>query len=197
MRAPRRTLLFHLEAIFYVNECELDFLQCSSQQRLDYIENLYSAVAREAVELGDYGGFSFKDLTNMFSMFHNHIQAELKKEGRHGPRESLEFWKRNNAVVTYASPLAFNELARSALSSQASPASAERLFSDLGRTVGRFCQSMLSSTVEMKAIIRAYVNLRLKDHFRPQNNTLHPDAAAFKSIVVEVAEKVFESEKDT
>ena len=62
---------------------------------------------------------------------------------------------------------------------------------------GRFCQSMLSSTVEMKEIIRPYVNLRLKDQYRPQNNTLHPEAAAFKSIVVEVAEKVFESEKDT
>ena len=99
--------------------------------------------------------------------------------------------------MTYASPLAFNKLARSALSSQASSASAERLFSDLGRMEGRFCQSILSSAVEMKEIIRAYVNLRLKDHFRPQNNTLHPDAAAFKSIVVEVTEKVFESQKDT
>ena len=99
--------------------------------------------------------------------------------------------------MTYASPLDFNKLSRSALSSQASSESAERLFSDLDRIEGFFCQSMLSSTVKMKEIIRAYVNLRLKDHFRPQNNTLHPDAAAFKSIVVEVSEKVFESQKDT
>ena len=91
MRAPRRILLFHLAAILDVNECELDFLQCSSQQHLDYIDNLYSAVARETVELGDYEGFSFKDLTNMFSIFHNRMRAELKKEGRRGPRESLQF----------------------------------------------------------------------------------------------------------
>ena len=69
MRAPRRILLFHLAAILDVNKCELDFLQCSSQQRLDYIENIYSAVARETDKLGDYGGFAFKDLTKIFPCF--------------------------------------------------------------------------------------------------------------------------------
>lgn len=195
-REPRRVLLFHLTAMLDVNECELEFLQLSSADREQYITMMYSAAAREAIELGDYGGFQFKDLKRMFEMFHTHMRSQLKKNGS-TPGYSLEFWHENNKTVGYASPLAFNKLARACLCTQASSASADRLFSDLGRMEVRACQSMLTSTIEMKEIIRVFVDLKLQEIKPPQGQFLHPKGVAFNRIVTEIAQKVFASTKET
>lgn len=194
-REPRRVLLFHLTAMLDVNECELDFLNLSTEEREEYVTMMYSAAAREAMELGDYGGFQFMELKRMFEMFHTHMRAQLRKNGRRTPGYALRFWNENNKTVGYASPLAFNKLARACLCTQASSASAERLFSDLGRMEGRACQSMLTSTIEMKEIIRVFVDMRLEEIRPLQGKFLHPKGVAFNRLVTEIAQRVFDSTK--
>lgn len=84
--------------------------------------------------------------------------------------------------------LAFNKVARAKISLQASSASAERLFGDLGRMEGRALQSMLTSTVGMKENIRVYVDMRMKDIVLPRMDILHAQETAFMLSVTEVAE---------
>lgn len=69
-------------------------------------------------------------------------------------------WNKNQHAV---SPVAVNKPAKTVLSSQAALASAECLFSDLGRLKSRERQFLLSSSLEMTDTIRNYLNMRLKD----------------------------------
>lgn len=122
-----------------------------------------------------------------FSMVHCEMRAALKKQGRREPRFAQQYWKRCNEQQSLSSPRIFNTVARAALSSQASSASAERLFSDLGRLEGRQRQTMLSGTIEMTETIRVFVQTRLQGCTRPQRGLLHPRGAAFKDLASTVA----------
>ena len=190
VKAPRRILLFHLAAVLDVNECELEFLRLNKMDRESYFTKLHDAVAREAIEIGGAGPFERTQLQTMFSMFHLSMREELKKHGRREPSHALLFWKKMNSEVTYISPVPFNKVARACLSSQASSASAERLFSNLGRMEGRERQSMLSSTLEMTEMIRVFVYSRVEDIRNKPKGLLHVKAAAFKAVVEQVASEV-------
>lgn len=189
-RLPLRVVLFHIAALMDINECEFEWLQLQNEDKDEYISSLYAAVAREAIALGETGLFNQSQLKSMFGLFHGHMRAELKKRGRKSPEYALKFWKGMNETVTYTSPLAFNTVARAFLSTQASSASAERLFSDLGRTEGRERQSLMSSTLEMTEMIRVFVNMDIEDSTLPQRGLQNPKAVAFKRTVQKVARKV-------
>ena len=92
--------------------------------------------------------------------------------------------------MSYVRPRPLNTVSRADLCSQASLASAERLFSDLGRLEGRQRQSSLSSTLEMTETIRVYVQMHLKDNILPQSGRLHSQAASFKQIVTKIASNI-------
>ena len=85
-------------------------------------------------------------------------------------------------------------LAKAVLSAQASSAPSERLFSDLGRKEGRQSQSMLSSTLEMSEIIRAFVRSELsksgKTYINVHIRITHPSADAFRNLSIIVAHDV-------
>ena len=186
-RAMRRVLLFHIAAIVDVNECELEFLGLSSSERELYISNMYKAVAREALELGGTGSLTLTQLETLFGMLHSEMREELKKCGRREPSHALSYWKTCNNVISFCSPKAFNALAKAALASQASSASAERLFSDLGMLEGRQRQSLLSDTLQMTEKICVYVKTYLKDNIIPQHCLLHPQASSFKRLITKTA----------
>lgn len=76
------------------------------------------------------------DLRVVFRMFHRQMLQDLEKNGRRESSYAAEYWRNANLTGSMISPVPFNRLARVALSSQASSASAERLFSDLGRPEG-------------------------------------------------------------
>lgn len=190
---PRRVLLFHLSALMDINECEFEWLELNEGEKEVYLQSLYGALIREAIELGDSGPFSSARLQSLFELFHEKMRADLREAGRREPNYALTFWKEMNAKVSYTSPLSFNKVARALLSSQASSASAERLFSNLGRTEGRERQSMLSSTLEMTQMIRSFALMRMEDICGPQNGLLSPQAAAFKRMVQEIALQVHEA----
>lgn len=193
MREPRRVLLFHIAAILDINECELECLSIPSCEKDAYFQSLYSAVAREAIELGDTGPFSEDQLTSTFSMFHDNMRQELKSHSRRAPQYALQFWKEMNSKVSFTSPLAFNKLAKASLSSQASSSSAERLFSNLGRSEGRERQATLNSTLEMTEMIRGFMKMQIEDTVTVQRGLLHPVGAAFKKAVQLVALEVNKS----
>ena len=66
IRAPQRTLLYHLAAVLDVNECNLEFLSCTEHERTDYYTLLIEVVAREAIELGGNDAFSADELQSFF-----------------------------------------------------------------------------------------------------------------------------------
>lgn len=82
IREPRSLLLFHLASILDANECGLECISITDEEKDDYFRSLYSAVAREAKELGGTGTFSEAQLSSMFSMFHENMRKELKSNGR-------------------------------------------------------------------------------------------------------------------
>lgn len=190
MRASRRVLLFHISAFLDINECALECLQCSRDDLSAYYETLCAAVAREATELDGNMPFDTEDLRFMMRILNKQMKSELRNSGRRFPNYALHYWKKCNQDASAMGPVAFNKIAKAALSSQASSASAERLFSDLGRLEGRERQSLLSSSLEMTATIRNYVNMRLKDADGIQTGLLHPQGVAFKRTCNLVASKV-------
>lgn len=154
---------------------------------------LYTAVAREATELEDSSMFSAEQLINAFSMLHSEMRQALRKYGRREPSHALSYWKKCNTEMSFVSPRPFNNIIRAALSSQASSASAERLFSDLGRLEGRQRQSTLSSTLEMNETIRVFVQMHLSSYVTPQVGRTHPQATAFKRLVNQIATEVLKN----
>lgn len=187
LRPYRRVLLFHIAAVMDVNECELEFLSVSKCDRESYIQGLHKAVAREALELGDTGKLNFNQLVTTFGMLHDEMREVLKTSGRREAKYALLYWKGINETTSYSSPKAFNRLAGAALASQASSASSERLFSDLGMLEGRERQSMLSDTLHVTETIRAFCKGNLERNELPQTGTLHPQGAAFKRIATKIA----------
>lgn len=87
-------------------------------------------------------------------------------------------------------PIAFNKVAKAALSSQASSASAEKLFSSLSRSEGRARQSTLTSTLKLTEMIRSFRKTQVEDTLMPPRGLLHPVAAAFIKRVQQVALEV-------
>ena len=81
-------------------------------------------------------------------------------------------------------------VAKAFLASQASSAASERLFGDLGSLEGRKAQSQLTSTLEMRELVRIYVQNELSIIQKPQNGLLHPEAEAFKRLCSVVAHEV-------
>lgn len=183
IREPRRVLLFHIAAVLDVNETCLDFLDYTWEQKVGYYEILYKAIVREAKELKKDIYFSAAELKVLFSLFHKSMIQKLQECGRRPIDAALNFWRDVNQSGSVISPVPFNQLARAALSSQASSASAERLFSDLGRKEGNQCQSILSGTLEMTALIRTYVANEIKALVLPQKGLLHPTASAFRRLI--------------
>lgn len=85
------------------------------------------------------------------------MMSGLKNNGHSEAKEAFLFWKRQHATQNMISPLSFNMTVNACLSSQASSASAQRLFSDLERLGNNEAQSLLTRTVEMAEIIRVFV----------------------------------------
>ena len=138
----------------------MEFLVCSETERLAYVNTLSTVVAREDCELGENSSFSREDFSFLFVLFHKQMVPILKENGRREPNYTLRFCRNCNlrqSAATPVSPVPFNRTAKAALSSQAFPAAAERLFSDLGRHEGRTRQSTLTYNLEMTSIIRSYV----------------------------------------
>ena len=191
MHEPRRTLLFHVAAMLDVNECSLDFLDMDDEKKEKYFDLLCAAVVREACELDGEGNISRDKLRVVYGLFHDEMLKTLAKKGRRSPDFALRYWKDLNNSNSLISPLPFNRIAKAAMSSQASSASAERLFSDLGRMEGDQRQSLLSGTMEMAAVVRHFA-IDFIRQVRPavQSNLLHPDAAAFKKLVEYVSNEI-------
>ena len=187
---PRRTLLFHISAVFDVNECELDFLDMGKEEREDYFKLLYSSIAREVVELDSKQTENQERLAVLFSMFHDNMRKTLHERGRRSPAEALNYWRQQNEESVMISPMPFNLLARSCLSCQASSCLSERVFSDLGRLEGSQSQSLLTSTLEMKELIKSFTCAQLRIITLTQSTMLHPEAVAFKRLVNKIAEHI-------
>ncbi|KAI0558477.1 Ribonuclease H-like protein [Gracilaria domingensis] len=157
MRAPRRVLLFHIAALLDINECGFDFLDCTQSEKEQYKEIIMNAVIREAIELDSSLSNYGDSLRAVLKLFCGGMYSELQSCGRREPTMALKFWELANERTGIVSPVPFNRVARAAHSAQASSASAERLFSDLGRLEGHQRQSLLTSTLEMTEIIKAFV----------------------------------------
>lgn len=190
LHEARRVLLFHVAAIMDVNECCLDFLDCSENDRKAYKKVLFSAVVREAVELESSLAPRAERLEVVFGLLHDEMREVLEEKCRRDPSAALLFWEQANQTSTMISPVPFNTIARAALSSQASSAPAERLFSDLGRREGNQSQSLLSSTLEMSEMIRVFVCNELKNAPLHQNGLMHPKGDAFRRLVRVVAHEI-------
>lgn len=193
MHKLRRVLLFHISAMVDVNECSLAFLDCSESAKRDYFKLLHSAVVRKAVELNGSLQSNISQLEVIFSMLHGEMLKHFEENGRKESGAALIYWKECNEKRGMISPVPFNMIARAALSKQASSAPAERLFSDLGRKEGNQSQSLLSSTLEMKEMIRAFVGNEIRDIRLGQNGLLHPKAQAFRRTVERVAREIRKS----
>ena len=139
------------------------------------------------MEIGGTGNLTMQQLITTFEMLHTEMRENLRKYSRREPSQAIKYWADINKNISFFSPKAFNRLAKAAIASQASTASAERLFSDLGATEGRQRQSLLSSTISMTETIRVYVQTCLKDNTLPQSGILHPKAASFTSLVDKIA----------
>ena len=66
-----------------------------------------------------------------------------------------------NAIMI--SPVPFNHVAKTVLAAQASSASSERMFSDLGKKGGNRCKSLVSETWEMAEVIRVFLQGKHRD----------------------------------
>ena len=81
----------------------------------------------------------------------------LKQAGRREPHKALDYWNDLNNKPNVISPVPFNNVAKACLAAQASSALSERLFSDLGKIENNNCQSLLSGSLEMTELVRAFV----------------------------------------
>ena len=112
LRGPRLVLLFHLAFVLDVNECEMECLQCSCDDKVEYFVTLAAVVAREAAELGGNDMFSSEELQSLFSMFHKQMRLELTSNGRREPGTALRFWKEANSNRSTLSPYLSTKLRR-------------------------------------------------------------------------------------
>lgn len=94
-------------------------------------------------------------------------------------------------------PLPWNTIAHTVLWAQASSASAERMFSDLGRIEGDQQRSLDPGTLEMSEIIRIPVPNELSKRSSPQfgASLIHPEAQSFRGFLdhmaLEVSKQIF------
>ena len=95
---------------------------------------------------------------------------------------SLRYWKECNTAKFALRPVPFKKVAKAALSSQASSAAAERLFSDLGRYEGRARYSTMTSPLEMTNTIRALVLSHLRNSMDLQTGLFHPQGVVFNCL---------------
>lgn len=197
VREPRRALLFHIAAMLDVNECGLDFLRCTDDEKVEYVNILERAVVREAIELDGDLARDEEMLVTIFKGFHKNMRSWLEKHGRCAANAALEYWKRVNTTTQMISPVPFNLVAQAALSSQASSAAAERVFSDLGRIEGSQRQSLLSGTLEMTEVIRGFVTNELSKQTDRQTSLLHSQATQFREIVDRVSVEIIDHETGT
>lgn len=162
---------------------------------MQYFNDLHYAIATEIMEL-DGGNndtqspFSTEELKKTFSLFQKKMRRNLSLTGRRCPQHALNYWRNANKAQSQTSPVISNKIARASFSLQVSSASAERLFSDLGRIEGRQRQSLLTSSLEMATTIRLYVQNELKDSKDSQKGLLHADGVAFMRICMFVASEV-------
>lgn len=191
---PRRVLLYHIAAMLDVNECQLEFIDPHPLSRAAYIQVLRRAVVREVVELDNSMSSISSQLEVIYGMLHDHMLTSLQKNGRREPNMALQYWKDLNENPGIVSPVPFNMVAKACFAAQASSASAERLFSDLGKIENNQCQSLLSSTLEMTELLRVFVQNEVSGSLKLQSGFLHPEAAAFKRLVTQVATEVFNNE---
>lgn len=190
MHQPRRTLLFHISAIMDINECQLEFIEDSPLSKESYIKVVQRAVVREALELDEKLQPMAENLGILFHMLHDEMLRKLQHSGRKEPRAALSFWKEQNDNPGMISPKPFNLVAKACLSSQASSAAAERLFSDLGKFEGNQAQEQLTSTLEMRELIRMFVLSETVELRLQQSGVLHPQADAFQRLVKLVSDEV-------
>ncbi|KAI0563687.1 hypothetical protein FGB62_35g07 [Gracilaria domingensis] len=192
----RRVLLFHLAALLDVNECGLEILGDTQDERETHFRLLDEALARDVIMMDSSCRLSTASLATLYGRFHAHIRETLKVRGRNEPNEALTYWQNSNTSPGLVSPFPFNNVARAFLASQASFAAAERLFSNLGRREGTQCQSLLSRTLEMFEVIRGYVENELQSAADVQNGLLHSKAASFKRIARKIDCKVWEDREE-
>ena len=119
------------------------------------------------------------------------MMEELEKNRIRNADAAFQFWKDANCTQGMASLRPFNQVARAVLSSQASSALAERLFSELGRAQASQRQSLLAGSLEISPIIHSFILNELDYGVRHLHNSglLHPRAAAFRGIVDSVAKE--------
>ena len=190
MQKPRRTLLFHIAAMLDINECQFDFIDVSPLSRDAYINVVQRAVVREALELDEKLQPMADNLGVIFRMMHDEMLRTLRSTGRKEPNAALSFWKHQNEKPGMISPKPFNMVAQACLSSQASSAAAERLFGDLGKSEGNQAQEQLTSTIEMRELIRMFVLSETVELKLPQTGMIHPQADAFQRLVSRVSTEI-------
>lgn len=142
------------------NGCELDFLDLSVDARSSHLETLYKAVTYKPVKVNGNSTrieFSESELEVMYGLLHNQVKEFLNESERNKLSYGLQYWNIRSEEQVVVSPVSFDRVANAVFSSQVSSASAERLFSDLGRIEGRERQSLLRSSLEMINAIFIFV----------------------------------------
>ena len=194
----RRARLFHMAAMFDVNECTLDWLE--EGLREPYYTKLYAQVAAEAVAISKNS--DVQTYEGLFRSVHRALVNDLKGSGRRGVDVALNWW-RDVDVVTVPFATCMATTARAFLSMQASSASAERLFSAAGYVEGGNRHNQSMAKMEMELVIRKWVLSELSvDGIEPgslPSDAITPLANAsqlFVNLVDRVAKSVVEAEPD-
>lgn len=105
---------------------------------------------------------------------------------------ALQYWKTCNELINIISRFQFDKVARAVLSSLASYASDESLFSELERTEGNQLHSLLASLHVMSQVIRSFVTTELENARIPQRGLLYPEADSFKGTVCTAVKNILE-----
>lgn len=147
-------------------------------------------MVREAGELDSSLRFHANDLNAVFNVLQREMYSTLQEHWRKTLSFALVFWKYANERTKLISPKPFNQIAKAAISAQASSDSAESLFNDLGGNKGSERQSLLSGMLDMTQVIRAYVISDIEAFHRPQHTLLHPQGATFCRAICEVTQRI-------
>lgn len=147
-----------------------------------YIKVLCGVVSRELKELDRSVTTDEDSITALFSMLHDEMVSKLEKEGRRNSSHALTFWRTSNDTNVFISPRPFYLISRAFLCAQASSASTEHLFSDLGRLEGRQRQSLLTSSMEVREIIIIFVLDDINSYSSLHKGFNHPKASAFVRV---------------
>jgi len=166
-RKQCQALVLHMAAIFDVNECTLEWVPES--QRDAYYDLLYTAIDKELPTLLATYDMNC-DYVPWIRTMHRALRTTLASGGRHDANFALDWWREltsksmedlfKNAALVDAVRLV--DAARPFLSTQASSASAERMFSDAGYINAYQRQSMPMFMLEMLLVIRAFVQCRVE-----------------------------------